>query len=394
MKLAVFFPFLVLCIAVLQSGCTSKIDNIHIIGKVDSIDGTVVRIKSTNGQITYDSTIVKNNQFAFNSSVPEEGFYTILFHSKEPFKQKGIPMGGWLRPCPVYLEKNSNYEFTASGKYEILQGQYSINSSSLVQQKLNLYHQIADNKRKKYREIKISYLQKADDYLKEGNDELYKKYTALTLVAEEKERLANAEAIHEFIKENPNTLITPYLITKMSDFFENYALYKRVLDGLSPDVKKTEYAKKVKALLKATENLRIGGDVPQIYGSDVNGKPFDYDYTKNKYTLIDLWASWCLPCRYQTPQLKTIYKRYKNKGFDIVAVSVDERKDWWTETSKWDKIPWYNVSELVDSKESKNVENFVAKRLPLNYLVDNQGKIIGKELELDSLEKFLDIALQ
>lgn len=362
---------------------------VTITGLVDSINGTKVRLTNADYSIFYDSTVVKDNQFKFNSSLPKEDFYKIDFESNTPFMLGNIKSGGWGHPCLIYLEKNSENIFRANGKYEILHNYYSIKSSSPTQQKLEEYYSGVNLKRKKLLEEKRDYRNQANIFLQNGNNEIYKKYLDSASIIENKERLSYQQGTYEFIKINPSTLITPYLITEMPDFFENYSLYKNVLDELDPEIRETEYAQKAYNLVKAVEKLRIGGEVPQIYGNDVYGKPFNYDYSKRKYTLIDIWASWCVPCRYQTPQLKEIYKKYKNHGFDIVAVSVDKSQEWWIKISKYDGLPWYNVSELVESRDSKNVENFVAKVLPMNYLVDNEKKIIGRNFDLEGLDKFL-----
>jgi thiol-disulfide isomerase/thioredoxin len=384
----------ILTVILISPACRNNIDGIIITGQVDSINGTKVRLTNLDLTEVYDSTIVRNNQFKFNSTVPEKGFYYIDFHNNIPYREGKFTVEGWLHPCQLYLEKNGKYFFQANGKYQILQNYHSIRSTSPTQQKLDEYYSGVNLKRKRLLAEKRKYLHLADIFLQQGNNDKYKKYLDSSSIIENKERLIYHEGTYEYIKNNPSTLITPYLITKMPDFFENYSLYKNVLDGLDPEVKKTEYTKKAYVLLKATEKLRIGGDVPQIYGSDINGKPFNYDYAKKKYTLIDLWASWCLPCRYQTPQLKAIYQKYKTKDFDILAVSVDKDKEWWIKISKYDNIPWYNVSESVKPKDSKNVENFMATRLPLNYLVNEHGKIIRRDIELDDLDKFLQDSLQ
>ena len=381
-------------VVLISPACRQEINEILITGQVDSIDGAKVRLTNLDFSIIYDSTIVKNNQFKIKSFILKEGFYYIDFINKNPFKHRGIPVSGWSHPCLLYLEKNAKYYFKASGRDQIMYNYHTINSSSYNQQKLSEYHSGVNVKRKQLNQIKNDYNLKADFFLNQGNNVMYEKYLDSLRRVENKAELIYHEGTYEFIKNNPSTLITPYLITKMSDFFENYSLYKNALDGLDPEVKKTEYAKKAYKFLESVEKLRIGGDVPQIFGSDIYGKPFWYEYSKKKYTLIDLWASWCLPCRYQTPQLKLIYQKYKAKGFDIIAVSVDKNKDWWKRISKYDNIPWYNVSESVESKDSRNVENFIATRLPLNYLVNDKGKIIRRDIELDDLDKFLQESLQ
>lgn len=384
----------ILTVILISPACRNSIDGITITGQVDSINGTKVRLTNLDLSVIYDSTIVRNNQFKFNKAVPEEGFYYINFRNSIPFRNGKSTSQGWLHTCLLYLEKNGKYFFQASGKDQILYNYYTIKSTSPTQQKLDEYYSGINLERKKLLAKKREYLHLADIFLQRGNDEMYKKYLDSSSIIENKEKLIYKTKTYEYIQNNPSTLITPYLITKMPDFFENYSLYKSVLDGLDPEVKETEYAKKAYTFLKSVEKLRIGGDVPQIYGSDIHGKPFNYDYSKKKYTLIDLWASWCLPCRYQTPQLKTIYQKYKTKGFDIIAVSVDKDKEWWIKISKYDSIPWYNVSESVKTKDSKNIENFVASRLPLNFLVDEHKKIVRRDVELDDLDKFLQDSLQ
>lgn len=379
----------ILLVTLTLPACQNSINGITITAKVDSIDGTKVRLMNADYSEVYDSTIVKNNQFKLHVTVPEEGFYKISFRNDTPFKAGKITLAGWGSGCLLYLEKNEKYFFQANGKYQILKNYHSIKSTSATQQKLEEYYSGVNLKRKKLLEVKRNYLNQANIFSQKGNNDIYEKYLDSVSIVENKERLIYQQGTYEYIKKNPSTLITPYLITQMPDFFENYSLYKNVLDGLDPEIRKTEYAQKAYNLIKSVEKLRIGGEVPQIYGYDVYGKPFNYDYSKRKYTLIDIWASWCAPCRYQTPQLKEIYKKYKDHGFDIVAVSVDSSKEWWIKISKYDGLPWYNVSELVESKDSKNVENFVTKVLPMNYLVNNDKKIIGRNFDLESLDKFL-----
>lgn len=390
-KISILAIFTVILIS---PACQNSIDGIIITAQVDSINGTKVRLTNLDLTEVYDSTIVRNNQFKFNSTVPEEGFYYIDFRNSIPYRNGKSTSEGWLHTCLLYLEKNGKYVFQANGKYQILQNYYSIRSTSPTQQKLDEYYSKINLERKKLLVEKQKYLNLADIFLQQENNDKYKKYIDSSSVIETKERLIYLKGTYEYIKNNPSTLITPYLITKMPDFFENYSLYKSVLDGLDPEIKKTEYAKKAYTFLKSVEKLRIGGDVPQIYGRDINGKSIKYDYSKKKYTLIDLWASWCLPCRYQTPKLKVIYEKYKNKGFDILAISVDKDKEWWIKISKYDSIPWHNVSESVKTKDSKNIENFMATRLPLNFLVNEHRKIIKRDIEMEDLDKFLQDSLQ
>lgn len=179
----------------------------------------------------------------------------------------------------------------------------------------------------------------------------------------------------------------------MSDFSSNYNLYKNTLDGLTPEVKNTKYFEQASNLLKAVEKIRIGKEVPAIAGRDKFGKPFNNKFSKFKYTLIDFWASYCYPCREEFPELKTIFNKYKDKGFSVVSVSIDRKKDWWLYASLKDSLPWYNVCEAVKQEDSKNIENFAVTIIPMNYLVNEKGQLIAKDIDLTKLSKLLSSKL-
>ena len=114
---------------------------VHIDGKVDSINGTKVRLTNDDYTIVYDSTVVRNNQFRFDSEVPRQDFYNIDFDSSNtPFIMGSEKIGGWLHPCLIYLENNAKNEFGAKNRYEILHNNYTIKSTSYNQTKLSEYN--------------------------------------------------------------------------------------------------------------------------------------------------------------------------------------------------------------------------------------------------------------
>nr|WP_262895510.1 TlpA disulfide reductase family protein [Mucilaginibacter segetis] len=105
--------------------------------------------------------------------------------------------------------------------------------------------------------------------------------------------------------------------------------------------------------------------------------------------MLDFWASYCIPCREQMPDLKALYNKYKSKGFEIVSVSIDEDQWKWKKASAQDSIPWYNIAECVDQSDSKNIRNFVIKSIPANYVLNNKGELMGRNMNLDSLKDML-----
>ena len=110
--------------------------------------------------------------------------------------------------------------------------------------------------------------------------------------------------------------------------------------------------------------------------------------SRSKYTLIDFWASWCVPCRAQGRELVPLYDTYKSKGFSVIAISLDTKADAWKKAIEADKYTWTNLCDLkgFDSEISKRY-GIVA--IPRNFLLDNKGAIIAKDLHGKELESKL-----
>lgn len=138
--------------------------------------------------------------------------------------------------------------------------------------------------------------------------------------------------------------------------------------------------------------LTVGKYFPLIQCTDLNSKPFTLDLFKNnKYTLVDFWYSGCGPCRAQFKSLKNLYKLFSNKGFEIVGISVDSGKDKkkWEDIIMNDKLIWQQYWDK-DGKESHRLS---ITAFPTNFLIDNSGKIIAKNIALGELEKLLNKGL-
>ncbi len=107
---------------------------------------------------------------------------------------------------------------------------------------------------------------------------------------------------------------------------------------------------------------------------------------KNKYTLLQFWASWCIPCRKEIPLLKKIYAANHAKGLEIISFSLDDNKANWQKASDFEKMNWSNLSDLK-AMESKIVRNYSVSSIPANVIIDRDGKIIASNLVGDDLEK-------
>jgi thiol-disulfide isomerase/thioredoxin len=109
----------------------------------------------------------------------------------------------------------------------------------------------------------------------------------------------------------------------------------------------------------------------------------------NKFTLLQFWASWCVPCRHEIPLLKKMYNNNHGKGFGIVAFSLDENKIAWTKASEKENFSWPNISDLKGFS-SEIIRQYQVSGIPANVIIDQHGKIIASNLVGADLEKKID----
>ena len=136
------------------------------------------------------------------------------------------------------------------------------------------------------------------------------------------------------------------------------------------------------------QNSWVGKQAPDLSLPDANGHTVSLASYKGKYLLVDFWASWCMPCRAENPNVVHVYNEFKDKNFAIVGVSLDKEKDAWQEAVRSDRLDWTQVSDLK-FWESKAVSTFHFDGIPFNVLIDPQGKIIAQGLRGDDLENKL-----
>ena len=196
----------------------------------------------------------------------------------------------------------------------------------------------------------------------------------------------NTNKIQEdFVKNHPASFATPFFLRNIQ-YNKDVNELDNLVSNLDPKLDVSPTIADLKERIGKMKKVAVGQTAPDFTQDDPDGNPVTFSdvYSKNKYTLVDFWASWCGPCRGENPNVVAVYNEYKDKGFGVFGVSLDQDKAAWLKAIEDDHLDWPQVSDLAYWGNAA-AQKYAINSIPSSLLVDQNGKIVAKNKRGDEL---------
>lgn len=362
-RILLFILFLVFVFAANAQYGTGK--SFRIYGKINGLKNSWIKVKINNPAgvpVTFDSVLSKNGDFFLKGNV--------------------------LIPDIAHLEfenKNKNVTFfIENSDIQMLGSIDSIESIKITGSRTQYEYE------KVISEMKVfAGLQK----------ECEKNYTEAQKINDIKtmqlyDSISNAVFDHQiqfltnFARNYNKSVVAPYIVLTQLIYYIKLPTLDSITANFDKSTASSLYAKKLKERVAVLKTVDIGQPAVDIKLPDTAGNLFALSSLNGKYVLIDFWASWCSPCRKENPNVVKAYQMYKDKGFDILGVSMDQNKKNWIKAIKDDNLSWHQISDLK-GWGCEGGKLYGVNSIPHSVLIGKDGKIIAKDLRGEDLLKKL-----
>ena len=192
--------------------------------------------------------------------------------------------------------------------------------------------------------------------------------------------------IEDYIKSHPKALISALLIKSLFGEFEpNITKIETLYKGLDKSIQNTKTGKSIIKNLKQFKVVKEGRRAPEFSAANPAGKTVSLKESMGKITIVDFWASWCGPCRKESPNMVKLYDEFHEKGLNIIGVSLDDDAVKWKEAIDSDKLSWTQVSNLKKWKDPIAAE-YGVQAIPSTFVLNQFGVIVAKNLSGEALK--------
>lgn len=194
--------------------------------------------------------------------------------------------------------------------------------------------------------------------------------------------------LSEFVQSNMMNSFAVYYSSVRWNADIDLTMIKTMVDNLKKLNPNAKITKELETKYIRFDKIKIGNIATDITCADTSGNMLKLSNYKGKYVLIDFWASWCRPCRQESANLVKLYAEFKNKNFEIFAVSLDDKKNQWTNAIKKDAYNWVQTSDLISWK-SHAAMDYNIKFIPSNVLIDENQVIIARNINVEEIATVL-----
>lgn len=347
--------------------CSNK-DQFVLNGQLSNNDNVKKIFLYEGGEMVDSAFLNDKNQFRFRRTAPIPQFYNLKVGDNNYF---------------FVLSNGEEVDFKANVKDP--NGNYEIEGSE-TSSKIKAFSEINAHYASISREIEGEFqtrLNKEPGKENEIREELFAKY--------KKNMDSFSKEVLRFAHKNKDNLAGFYAISSLdpSEYETEMIAYADLIKDKFP---KNKTVRDFVTHMAELKPLTVGQKAPDFELLDTKGKTVKLSDFRGKYTLVDFWASWCVPCRKENPNIVKQYKTYKDKNFAILGVSLDNNQAAWLKAIQDDHLTWTHVSDL-QAWNSKAAELYKISSIPASFLLDPKGVIVAKNLRGEQLASFLEKTL-
>ncbi|RCH54243.1 hypothetical protein DJ568_13165 [Mucilaginibacter hurinus] len=367
--------FLVFVLIAFISVSCNQPDRIVIDGSAPGIKSGVFGVVDVLNKPVYGDNIV-DGKFKINELLEYPGYYNVKVTNMLDSKSTHIPYEVYLENGEYIIELNNDIT-----KYP------KITTSSQTQNEVSAYYVLADELladiKKQVSELTLFLKSDRAKGLPANN---YLAQVEQLKALRVKEKNIEATVIEKFIEKYPQSAIAAHFIYNL-DYKSDPPRYNALFNKLSDAAKNTEEGKELSAKLGQLVKLVPGWKGPAINGTTPDGKKFDpKEVSHKKIILVDFWRAGNQVSRINHDKIiKDVFFQVNySKDFGVISINLDERKDWWENAIKEDKMKWPQYSDLKGN-DSKDAEAWGITRVPTYYLMDGNWKIIRRDVPFDDV---------
>ncbi|MDE6205017.1 MAG: AhpC/TSA family protein, partial [Duncaniella sp.] len=332
-------------------------------GNISGHGGRILMLRPTSLEAadTLANVVTSDGSFSFKGTVTT------------PFEAEIQAVGTQVR-IPVFIESGADIRISAKADSRLA----DVTGGGSLQQCRNAYNALLSENATRRDSINNYYRSTYD-----MNDYFWVVQLKGALQREGERHEAAEDA---FLAANDNMVSASIIALRLKTLIRNKSLHKKYA-LLGPNALASDRGLMLKYYAERSSQISVGGIAPDFTMLTPEGNPITLHGIKGKVKILDFWASWCGPCRAETPNVKAIYDDFHSKGLEVISVSLDTSKAAWIKAIEKDGMNWHNASELGEGNTARDVYKVFG--IPYMLILDENNRIISEGLRGEKLREFV-----